>query len=313
MKILITGGAGFIGSNVADGLIAEGYEVVIVDDLSNGHEENIPEKAKFYKADVRDKKLEDVFKSEKPDMVIHNAAQLSVRVSVEDPLLDADINIIGGLNLINICRKHKARKIIFASSGGTVYGEQRTFPADEDHPLAPISPYGVAKLSTEHYLYYFHRVYGMEYISLRYGNIYGPRQDPHGEAGVVAIFSKKMLAGEIPLINGDGLQTRDYAYVGDVVRANIAAIESDYTGPVNIGTGIETDVVALFSILKGASGSDIEEKHGPAKTGEKRRSVLDNSLARKVLDWKPEISIEEGLDLTYKWFEDNSHHNISDI
>jgi len=305
VKVLVTGGAGFIGSNVADGLIAEGYEVVIVDDLSNGREENIPGKVKFYRTDVRDKELEDIFKAERPDMVIHNAAQLSVRVSVEKPLLDAGINIIGGLNLINICKKYEVKKIIFASSGGTVYGEQKVFPADESHPLGPISPYGVAKLATEHYLYYYLRIYGLEYIALRYANIYGPRQDPHGEAGVVAIFSNRMLAGETPLINGDGLQTRDYVYVGDVVRVNIDAIKSDFVGPVNIGTGIETDVMALFNILKSASGSNIEEKHGPAKTGEQMRSVLDNSLAGKVLGWKPEVSIEDGLKLTYEWFEEN--------
>ena len=305
MKVLITGGAGFIGSNVADGLIAEGYKVVIVDDLSNGREENIPEKAKFYKTDVRDKALEDVFKAEKPDMVIHNAAQLSVRVSVEEPLTDAGINIMGGLNLIDICKRHGVKKIVFASSGGTVYGEQKVFPADESHPLGPISPYGVAKLTTEHYLYYYLKIYGLEYIALRYANIYGPRQDPYGEAGVVAIFSNMMLAGEVPLINGDGRQTRDYVYVGDIVKVNIAAIKSDFVGPVNIGTGIETDVMALFNILKDASGKDIEEKHGPAMIGEQMRSVLDNSLAARVLGWKPEVSIEEGLKLTYKWFEEN--------
>ncbi len=302
---MITGGAGFIGSNVADGMIAEGFEVVIVDDLSNGREENIPGKAKFYKTDVRDRGLEDVFIAEKPDMVIHNAAQLSVRVSVEEPLLDAGINIIGGLNLIDICKKHNVKKIVFASSGGTVYGEQKVFPADESHPLGPISPYGVAKLATEHYLYYYLKIYGLEYIALRYANIYGPRQDPHGEAGVVAIFSNMMLAGEPPLINGDGRQTRDYVYVGDVVRVNIAAIKSDFVGPINIGTGVETDVMALFNILKDASGRDIEEKHGPAMKGEQMRSVLDNSLAGRVLGWKPEVSIEEGLKLTYKWFKEN--------
>jgi UDP-glucose 4-epimerase len=305
LKILVTGGAGFIGSNVADGLIGEGHETVIVDDLSNGREENIPDKAVFYKVDVRGRELEDVFRKEKPDMVIHNAAQLSVRVSVEQPLLDADINIIGGLNLIDICKRYEVKKIIFASSGGTVYGEQQVFPADESHPLAPISPYGVAKLATEHYLYYYYRAFGVGYISLRYANIYGPRQDPHGEAGVVAIFSKKMLAGETPVINGDGLQTRDYVYVGDVVKANLAAVESGFTGPVNIGTGRETDVAALFNVLKDAGGRDIKEKHGPSKAGEQRRSVLDNSLAGKVFGWKPEVSIEEGLRLTYKWFEEN--------
>ncbi len=305
MKILVTGGAGFIGSNVADGLIGAGYETVIVDDLSNGRKENIPEKAAFYKVDIRDKALEDVFKKEKPDIVIHNAAQLSVRVSVEEPLLDADINIMGGLNLIDICKRYGTRKIIFASSGGTVYGDQKVFPADETHPLGPISPYGVAKLATEKYLYYYYKIYGLDYIALRYANIYGPRQDPHGEAGVVAIFSNKMLAGEAPLINGDGLQTRDYVYVGDVVKVNLAAVESAFAGPANIGTGKETDVVTLFNNLKDASGKDIEEKHGPAKTGEQRRSVLDNSLAKMELGWEPEVSIEEGLRLTYQWFKEN--------
>jgi len=302
LKILVTGGAGFIGSNVSDGLILKGYETVIVDDLSNGHRENIPRKAKFYKTDIRSRDLEDVFKKERPDMVIHNAAQLSVRISVEEPLMDADINIMGGLNLIDISRRYRVKKIIFASSGGTIYGEQEKFPADESHPERPVSPYGVAKLSTEHYLYCYYRVYGLEYISLRYANIYGPRQDPYGEAGVVAIFSNRILEGKSPTINGDGLQTRDYTYVGDVVRVNLAAVESDFAGPVNIGTGAETDVVTLFNILKSVSGKDIGERHGPAKSGEQKRSVLDCSLAEKVFGWKPEVSIEEGLKLTYDWF-----------
>ncbi len=305
MKVLVTGGAGFIGSNVADGLIGEGHEAVIVDDLSNGRKENLPDKARFYKVDIREKALEEVFKKEKPKVVIHNAAQLSVRASVQDPLLDADINIMGGLNLINICKRYGIKKIIFASSGGTVYGEQKVFPADESHPLGPISPYGVAKLTTEHYLHYYYNVYGLEYISLRYSNIYGPRQDPYGEAGVVAIFSNKMLAGEKPLINGNGLQTRDYTYVGDIVKVNITAVRSGFVGPINISTGVETDVVTLFNILKDAGGKDIEEKHGPAKAGEQKRSVLDNKLAKKVFVWEPEVSIEEGLKITYKWFEKN--------
>jgi UDP-glucose 4-epimerase len=303
LKILITGGAGFIGSNVADGLVSEGYETVIVDDLSNGHQENIPQKAKFYRADIRDSGLEEVFKKEKPDIVIHNAAQLSVRISVEDPLKDADINVMGGLNLIDISRRYGVKKVIFASSGGTIYGEQERFPADESHPEMPVSPYGVAKLSTEHYLYCYYRVYGLEYISLRYANIYGPRQDPYGEAGVVAIFSKRILEGRSPIINGDGLQTRDYTYVGDVVRVNLAAVRSDFVGPVNIGTGVETDVVTLFNILKSVSGKDIEPEYGPPKSGEQKRSVLDCSLAEKVFGWKPEVPIEEGLKLTYGWFK----------
>jgi len=304
LKVLITGGAGFIGSNVADGLLEKNYKVIIVDNLSNGKKENIPQGAKFYRCDIRDKKLYDIFKAEKPAVIIHNAAQLSVRVSVEDPLMDADINIIGGLNVINACRIYNVEKIIFASSGGTVYGEQKYFPADEKHPTHPISPYGAAKLATENYLYYFYNAYGLKYISLRYANIYGPRQDPYGEAGVVAIFSSKMIKGESAVINGDGLQTRDYVYVGDAVDANLRAIESGFIGPLNIGTGRETTVVRLFNILKKVSGkASMEEAYGPSREGEQRRSQLSNKLAGKMLGWQPKVSIEEGLKLTYHWFK----------
>jgi len=306
LKVLITGGAGFIGSNVADRLIEENYEVVIVDDLSNGKKENVPQYARFYMCDVRGEKINDILEKEKPDIVIHNAAQLSVRFSVENPLMDADINIIGGLNVINACSMYNVKKIIFASSGGTVYGEQEYFPADEKHPTSPVSPYGVAKLAIEKYLYYFYKNSGMKYISLRYGNIYGPRQDPYGEAGVVAIFSDKILKGENPTINGDGLQTRDYVYVGDAVRANIKAIECDFEGALNIGTSRETSVVELFKILKEISGKDgIEEVHGPSKEGEQRRSQLSYEMAKKAIEWEPEVSIEEGLKLTYNWFKNH--------
>jgi UDP-glucose 4-epimerase len=307
LKILITGGAGFIGSNVADGLLEKSHQVVIIDDLSNGKKENIPQKAKFYKIDIRDKKIRKVFEEEKPDIVIHNAAQLSVRVSVENPVMDADINIMGGLNIINNCQIYKVKRIIFASSGGTVYGEQEYYPADEDHPTRPISPYGVAKLAIEKYLYCFNNNYGLSYVSLRYGNIYGPRQDPYGEAGVVAIFSKKILEGKNPTINGNGLQTRDYVYISDVVDVNVRAIESDFSGVVNVGTGRETDVIGLFNILKEVSGKkDIKKIHGPPKEGEQRRSRLSFTLAEKKLGWKPKVSIEEGLKLTYDWFKENT-------
>ncbi|MEA2015973.1 MAG: NAD-dependent epimerase/dehydratase family protein [Actinomycetota bacterium] len=306
MKVLITGGAGFIGSNVAEGLLAEKYEVVIIDDLSNGKKENIPKKAKFYQCDVRDKSICDIFEDERPDIVIHNAAQLSVRVSVERPVFDADINIIGGLNVISACNNYSVKKIIFASSGGTVYGEQEYFPANEKHPTAPVSPYGVAKLTTENYLYYFYKTYGLEYISLRYGNIYGPRQDPCGEAGVVAIFSGRMLDGKNPAINGDGLQTRDYVYVKDVVNANIKAVKSDFVGPLNIGTEKETSVIELFKILKEVSGkSGLKEVHGPPKEGEQKRSRLSCRLAKEAIGWQPQISLEEGLMLTYNWFKNH--------
>jgi len=306
MKILITGGAGFIGSNVADRLIDEGYDVVIVDNLSNGKKENINKKAVFYQTDVRDRELKEIFDKEKPQIVIHNAAQLSVRISVEDPLFDAEVNVIGGLNVFNCSMLSGVKKVIFASSGGTVYGEQEKFPADESHSTNPISPYGAAKLASEKYLYYFYKTYGLGYIALRYANIYGPRQDPLGEAGVVAIFSNKIIRGENPVINGDGNQTRDYVYVGDVVEANVSAIKSSFTGCVNIGTSKETTVNELFNILKQASGNnDIAETHGPAKPGEAYRSALDYRLAKEVLGWRPRTSIKDGLEATYSWFSKN--------
>jgi UDP-glucose 4-epimerase len=306
MKVLITGGAGFIGSNIADRLINDGMEVVTIDDLSNGKIENVNKKAKFYKFDIRRKNLIDIFKKEMPDIVIHNAAQLSVRISVEDPLFDAEVNVIGGLNVFNSSKITGVKKVIFASSGGTVYGEQEYFPADERHSLNPISPYGVAKLSSEKYLNYFYKNYGMKYIALRYANIYGPRQDPYGEAGVVAIFSSKILKGENPIINGDGEQTRDYVFVGDVVEANIKAINCDFIGPVNIGTGRETTVNELFSVLKDISGNkEIKEVHGQAKQGEQLRSVLSFQMAKEIMDWQPKITLKEGLRITYNWFKEN--------
>ncbi len=304
MRILITGGAGFIGSNIADRLIESGNDVIILDNLSTGKRENINASSRFYEFDVRSHKLIDIFKEEKPDIVIHNAAQLSVRISVEDPVYDAEVNVVGGLNVINCSMKSCVKKIIFASSGGTVYGEQQYFPADEKHKTDPISPYGVAKLATEKYLHYFYSQYGLKYIALRYANIYGPRQDPLGEAGVVAIFSNKLIKCENPVINGDGGQTRDYVFVEDVIDANIRAIESDFTGCINIGTGIETTVNELFSILNGYSNCrEIREKHGPAKEGEQYRSVLDNRLAKNVMGWSPKTSINKGLKITYEWFK----------
>jgi UDP-glucose 4-epimerase len=306
MKVLITGGAGFIGSNIADRLINDGAEVVVIDDLSNGKMENVNKKAKFYKFDIRRKNLIDIFKKEMPDIVIHNAAQLSVRISVEDPLFDAEVNVIGGLNVFNSSKITGVKKVIFASSGGTVYGEQEYYPADERHSLNPISPYGVAKLSSEKYLNYFYKNYGMKYIALRYANIYGPRQDPYGEAGVVAIFSSKILKGESPIINGDGNQTRDYVFVGDVVEANLKAIRNDFIGCINIGTGVETTVNELFNILKNISGNkDIKEIHGPIKSGEQLRSVLSFQMAKKIMDWQPKITSKEGLRITYNWFKEN--------
>ncbi|MHB1377318.1 MAG: NAD-dependent epimerase/dehydratase family protein [Candidatus Humimicrobiaceae bacterium] len=305
MKILITGGAGFIGSHVADLLIENNFDVSIIDNLSSGKLENINPKARFYKCDTRDSEIFKIIEAEKPQIVIHKAAQLSVRNSVEDPVNDANINIIGGLNVLEACRKLKVGEVIFASSGGVVYGEQQYFPADENHPTKPISPYGVAKLSFEKYLYYYNYTFGIKYTCLRYANIYGPRQDPFGEAGVVAIFSKKLLNNEQPVINGDGKQTRDYVYVKDVAAANLAAIQNDFTGEINIGTGIETDVNNIFNILKEAAGQiELKEVHAPAKEGEQRRSVLSYKRAQEVLGWAPKMELKIGLAETYNWFKE---------
>lgn len=307
LKILITGGAGFIGSHVADLLIENNFDVAIIDNLSSGKLENINPKARFYKCDTRDSEIFKIIEAEKPQIVIHKAAQLSVRNSVEDPVNDANINIIGGLNVLEACRKLKVEKVIFASSGGVVYGEQQYFPADENHPTKPISPYGVAKLSFEKYLYYYNYTFGIKYTCLRYANIYGPRQDPFGEAGVVAIFSNKLLNNEQPIINGDGKQTRDYVYVKDVAAANLAAIQNDFTGEINIGTGIETDVNNIFNILKEAAGQiELKEVHAPAKEGEQRRSVLSYKRAQEVLGWAPKMELKIGLAETYNWFKEFS-------
>jgi UDP-glucose 4-epimerase len=306
LKILITGGAGFIGSNVADLLIKNNIEVVVIDDLSTGKLENVNSNARFYKCDIREPKVFSIIEAEKPDILIHNAAQMSVRNSVEDPENDASINILGSINIFEACRKYGTKKIIFASSGGTVYGEQTNFPADETHHAKPICPYGVAKLSVEKYLYYYYVTYGIKYTALRYANIYGPRQDPHGEAGVVAIFSEKIIGGDQPIINGEGNQTRDYVYVEDVAKVNLLAIESEFTGEMNISTAVETSVNELFNILKEISGrQNLHELHGPAKEGEQKRSVLSYNKAELILGWKPEVKIRDGLARTYNWFKDN--------
>lgn len=303
MKILVTGGAGFIGSHVVDAYLELGHEVVVVDNLSSGSIENLNPKAKFYKMDIRDSDIEDLFKNEKPDVVNHHAAQMDVRKSVEDPIYDADVNIIGSLNLLQNCVRYGVKKFIFASTGGAIYGEQDYFPADEDHPTRPLSPYGVAKLAVEKYLYFYKEVYALNYVVLRYANIYGPRQNPHGEAGVVAIFTSKMLKGEQPVINGDGFQTRDYTFVGDVVRANVLALSYDKSDIFNIGTGIETDVNTLFHKLKRLTGANCDEFHGPAKPGEQRRSVISYEKIYKTLGWKPMTSLDDGLRLTVEFFK----------
>ncbi len=303
MKILVTGGAGFIASHVTDAYINAGHSVVIIDNLSMGLKENINPKAKFYQLDIRDEKVKDIFEQEKFDVVNHHAAQMDVRKSVDDPMFDASVNVVGVLNLLENCKKFGVKKFIFASTGGAIYGEQDYFPADENHPVRPLSPYGITKLATEKYLFYYEQVFGLPYVVLRYANVYGPRQNPHGEAGVVAIFAKKMLEGGQPQINGDGKQTRDYVFVSDVVRANLLALNYGKSDIFNIGTGIETDVNLLFNEIKKLTNSKCDELHAPAKLGEQLRSVLDTKKIEKELSWKPKYSIEEGLRLTVEFFK----------
>ena len=305
MKILVTGGAGFIGSHVVDAFIEAGHSVVIVDDLSTGQKEFINSKATFLKMDIRDKAIQDIFKKEKFDVVNHHAAQMDVRKSVDDPLFDSDVNIRGTLNLLENCKSCGVKKFIFASTGGAIYGEQDYFPADEQHPVRPLSPYGISKLAVEKYLFYYQEVHGLQHVILRYANVYGPRQNPHGEAGVVAIFSQKMLSGGQPTINGDGKQTRDYVYVKDLVRANVIALHLNKSDVFNIGTGIETDVNRLFQSLRTLTGSQCKEVHGEWKKGEQRRSVLSIKKAQSELGWKPEVALQHGLQQAVEFFKNH--------
>jgi UDP-glucose 4-epimerase len=310
VKILVTGGAGFIGSHVADRFIREGHKVTIVDNLSTGSEMNVNPKAKFFEVDIRSAVIDKIFEKTKPDVLCHHAAQIDVRKSTDDPIFDAQVNIIGTLNLLGACVRHKVKKVIFASTGGAIYGEQDYFPADEKHPANPLSPYGVTKLTIEKYLLFFRETHGIEYISLRYANVYGPRQNPLGEAGVVAIFSRKLLTGEQAVINGDGKQTRDFVFVDDVVESNVLALSYPKSEIINIGTGVETAVNVLFGMLKSQTKSTQKEIHAPAKAGEQQRSVLDSSKAEKLLGWKPRFSMDQGLARTVEYFKKT--HSLAD-
>ncbi len=303
MKILVTGGAGFIGSNVVDGFIQEGHQVTVVDNLSNGVETNINKKAQFIKADIRSVIMDTVFEKMQPDVLCHHAAQIDLRKSIVDPIFDADVNIMGSLNLLHACVKHQVRKVIFASTGGAIYGEQDYFPTDENHPVHPLSPYGVAKLTLEKYLYFYHKNNGIDYVVLRYANVYGPRQNPLGEAGVVALFTEKLLTGKESIINGDGTQTRDFIFIEDVVRANLQALDYPQTEIFNIGTGIETEINQLFNLLKEKTGSRKEAVHGPAVPGELKRCALSYTRAEKLLGWKPKYRLEEGITRTVEFFQ----------
>ncbi|HEY7217047.1 MAG TPA: NAD-dependent epimerase/dehydratase family protein [Candidatus Binatia bacterium] len=302
MKIVVTGGAGFIGSNIVDAYLERGHEVHILDDFSTGQRANVNAKATLHQVDISDERAARLVERIKPEVLCHHAAQMDVRHSVADPTFDARVNILAFINLLEACKNAGARKVIFASSGGAVYGEQDAFPASEDHATRPASPYGVSKRTGELYLSYYHQAYRLPYIALRYANVYGPRQSTKGEAGVVAIFISMLLEGRNPVINGDGRQTRDYVYVGDVVAANVAALDASFVGEINIGTGIETDVVTIFQYVRQALASDIDARHGPAKIGEQRRSCIDASRAARILGWRPGMPLAQGLQHTADYY-----------
>jgi UDP-glucose 4-epimerase len=297
LRALVTGGAGFIGSHVADALLARGDEVTLLDDLSDGKRENVPDGARLIEGDIREPG--EAFAAARPEVVFHLAAQKDIRVSVARPDFDADVNVVGTVRILEAAREHGAQ-IVFSSTGGAIYGECEE-PAPEDMPRRPLAPYGASKLAGEEYLETYNRLYGTRHVSLRYGNVYGPRQDPHGEAGVVAIFFNKLRDGERPTIFGDGRQTRDYVYVGDVVRATLAAQDVD-GGVFNVGTGRETSVVELLDLCLAVAGKDVEPEFAPERPGELQRSVLDTSRAVDELGWRPERSLEDGLRETWESF-----------
>ena len=302
-KVLVTGGAGFIGSHVVDRLVQEGNDVIVIDDLSTGKRKQVNKKAKFYKMDIQSKRIERVFKNERPLIVVHLAAQMDVRRSTEDPSFDAEVNILGTINLLEHAVKNGVRKISFASSGGAVYGEQEVFPASESHRTDPLSPYGISKLAGEKYLAYYENAMGLRYVALRFANVYGPRQNPEGEAGVMAIFSKKMLDGGQPIINGTGKQTRDFVYVDDVVEAVMVTLGEDSQGILNVGTGQETSVNECYGIIKELTKSSCKDLYGAAKKGEQFRSVLDVRKIGKGFGWEPQVSLLDGLKRTVEFFQ----------
>jgi len=305
MRILVTGGAGFIGSHVADAFCAAGHTVGVLDDLSSGVKDHLDPRVRFWQVDIRDPGVEQIVAEFRPELLSHHAAQMSVGVSVREPQRDADINIRGTLNLLEAAVRHHVRRVVFASTGGAMYGDHALPPTPETALPEPASPYGVAKLAVERYLHAFQGMHGLEAVALRYANVYGPRQNPHGEAGVVAIFCRALVAHQPFTINGDGNQTRDYTYVGDVVRAVQLAAALPATDPLpilNIGTGVETTVNDLVAHLQALAGHPLQAHHGPAKPGEQRRSALDATRAQRVLGWQPTVDVRTGLARTLDWF-----------
>jgi UDP-glucose 4-epimerase len=302
MKILVTGGAGFIGSHVVDAYVAEGHEVSVVDDLSSGFRRNVPRGVRLHEIDIRSEGLAGIFEEERPEVVNHQAARANVRESFEKPLLYAGVNVVGSVNVLECCRKYGVRKVIYASTGGAAYGEPRWLPVTEDHPVNPLDPYGASKHHVEHYLFLYRTNFAIEYTVLRYPNVYGPRQDPHGEAGVVAIFTGQMLGGGDPVINGNGEQERDFIHVSDVARASVLALEKGNGEILNIGGGRGTSVNTIFSTLAELTGYGKPAVRGPAKKGEVWKIFLNAERAREILHWSPRMSLHEGLASTVDYF-----------
>ena len=302
MRALVTGGAGFIGSTLVDALVGAGAQVSVVDDLSRGRREQLNAGADFHQLDVVDDRLAALVASIAPEIVFHEAAQIDVRRSVAEPVLDTRINVLGTVNILEASVRAGVRRVVFASSGGALYGDTDVLPTPETHPCVPASGYGAAKLAGETYGSVFHQVHGLDFIALRYGNVYGPRQDPRGEAGVVAIFAERLLAGSDAVINGDGTQTRDYIFVDDVVDANLRAAETAALGAFNIGTGRRCDVNELHAHIARAAGVERAPQHATAKPGEQRTSCLDVTRAAELLDWRPRVPLEEGISRTVDWF-----------
>jgi UDP-glucose 4-epimerase len=303
-KILITGGAGFIGSTIADLFVEAGWDVAVLDDLSSGKRENVPAAARFYPVDVRSAAAHEVLLKERPQVICHHAAQIDVRRSMSDPRFDADVNVGGLLNVMQAAVEARSvEHVVFASSGGATYGDTEVVPTPETHPQRPVSHYGAAKAASELYLGVYRANFGLPFAALRYANVYGPGQDPHGEAGVVAIFCGRLLDGRPCTIFGDGSQTRDYVFAGDVARANLLAAERRFDGPLNVGTGVETDVVRLYGHLARAAGVSRPPEHAPARLGEQRRSCIDPTAAASAIGWRPEVALDEGLARTFEWFE----------
>jgi UDP-glucose 4-epimerase len=311
MKILVTGAAGFIGSHVADAYVNSGHEVVILDDLSRGSKGNLNSKCRFYQCDIRDREgIEKIFLLEKPEIINHHAAQMDVRRGVREPLFDAQVNILGSINLIEAAVAHGAKRFIYAATAGAGYGEPKQMPVPEGYPINPITPYGVSKHTVEHYLFTFQVLYGLEYVVLRYGNVYGPRQSSQGEAGVFAIFSEQLLAGQQPVIYGDGKKIRDYVYISDVAAANVAALNRGTNEIFNISGGVETPDLEVFQRVRDLLGKNVEPRYVARRPGEIDNICLDISKAKSLLQWVPSVNLSEGASKTVAYFQ--RHADLKD-